>query len=313
MAETSIEWTEKVWNPVRGCSMVSVGCEQCYAMKTAHRFSGPGGTYEGLTERGPKGPRWNGKIILAHAHLRDPLHWQTPRTIFVNSMSDLFHEDIPIEFLHQVFAVMALTQQHTYQILTKRPERMHAMLTEQKPYENFWALVEGHAQRIYADLYPDEDQESGVMWPAVHGPLPNVWLGVSVENQQAADARIRILLHTPTAVRWISAEPLLGPVDLSASLTIRAHPSPLDWVVVGGESGRGARPCEVAWIRSIVQQCRATGVACFVKQLGAKPIWTNPAAVSEYDEPWGDVRLEDKKGGAMEEWPNDLQVREWPT
>ena len=169
---TTIEWTDVTWNPVRGCSLVSAGCANCYAMKTAHRFSGNGKPYEGLTEIGPQGPRWNGKIRLIHDALNEPRRWKAPRRIFVNSMSDLFHEDIPREFIKAVEGVTMDCPQHTFQILTKRPKRMLEFVRE-------------------CD-FP-----------------PNVWLGVSCEDRATYKARVPYLAMTPAAVRFISFEPLL--------------------------------------------------------------------------------------------------------
>lgn len=297
---TSIEWTDAVWNPVTGCTKVSEGCRHCYAEAVAHRFWGA----RNFTD------------VQCHVdRLEQPLHWKKPRRIFVNSMSDLFHEDVPDEFIHQVFAVMALCSQHTFQILTKRPERMQALMCDEQD-KFFWALVEGNAQRMYSQLNPTVDHDAISMGLAVHSPLPNVWLGVSVDDQKTADERIPILLQTPAAVQWVSVEPLLGPVDLSLYLSYIGQVlsyGGLDWVVVGGESGLGARPCDVAWIRSIVGQCSAAGVPCFVKQLGSRPIYRgrppfNGANVLHSN----GEKLKDKKGGDMAEFPSDLRVREWP-
>lgn len=321
-AKSSIEWTDVTWNPVRGCSLVSEGCRNCYAMKQAHRFSGPGQPYEGLTY----GPRWTGKIQLVHDAIEEPLHWKKPRKIFVNSMSDLFHEDVPDEFIERVFVTMARTPRHTYQILTKRPQGMLAFLERNSTGGRIFHLAD------------DRGVESGA-WP-----LPNVWLGVSVENQATADERIPILLETPAAVRFVSAEPLLGPVDLSNYLqppdflpgrhvkigpgewivdADRAHLMwhGLDWVIVGGESGPGARPCDVAWIRSIKSQRLAADVSVFIKQLGSRPFvvegsrdaqeWSASGASAVMDD-CGGIHAKDKKGGEMAEWPEDLRLREFP-
>lgn len=296
--QTSIEWTDITWNPVRGCSLVSAGCANCYAMKQAHRFSGAGKPYAGLTEFGPHGPRWTGKIQLVEDVLDAPLHWKKPRRIFVNSMSDLFHEDVPFRFIHEIFATILQTPHHVYQILTKRPARMRE-------------FIEDYLRRREA-----------LGW--ANGFYSHVWLGVSIEDQATADERIPILLQTPAAVRWVSAEPLLGPVDLDRYLAyhgrVLSHGG-LDWVVVGGESRPGARPCDVGYIRNIVQQCLAAGVPCFVKQLGSQPFvveggrdaqeWYALGA-SAFMDHCGGIHTKDKKGGDMVEWPEDLRVREWP-
>ena len=211
-ATTKIQWTDRTWNPVRGCSLVSAGCANCYAMKQAHRFSKTGQPYAGLTEIGPHGPRWNGNIMLVPEALEEPLRWKTPARVFVNSMSDLFHEDVPDSFIDQVMRAMANTKRHTYQVLTKRPARMLAYLS------GWW-------KRCYQDF------ETGEYIPV--NQCPHIWFGVSVENQETADERIPLLLQTPAAVRFVSAEPLLGPVDLERYLV--GSPA-LDWVIVGGES-----------------------------------------------------------------------------
>ena len=257
MAETTIEWTDKVWNPVRGCTRVSEGCTNCYAERTASRFSGPGMPYEGLIRSTSKGPLWTGKIRLVPEKLKEPLTWRTPCRVFVNSMSDLFHEGVPDSFIAEVFATMAACPRHTFQVLTKRPERMRHLLAGPKQ----------HAQ------WPRE------MWH--RSVLPNVWLGVSVENQEAADERIPLLLETPAAVRWISAEPLLGPVNLGrAQIAGRCgyycdesvghvDHGKVNWCVVGGESGPGSRPMHPDWARSLRDECQQMGIAYFFKQWGA--------------------------------------------
>jgi protein gp37 len=269
MAQKSkIEWTDATWNPIRGCSRVSEGCRHCYAETVAKRFSGAGLPYEGLTTLG----KWNGTISFVVEHMLDPLRWKQPRRIFVNSMSDLFHENVTDEILDQIFAVMALCPQHTFQILTKRAERMLAylrMVEEEKDMERW---------RQYADIY------AGAMrctdWPEPEWPLP---------NQKAADERIPLLLQTPAAVRFVSAEPLLGPVQLD-DIVIQEklcewhfsalgddgnveddadfHGAHLDWVICGGESGPGARPMHPDRARSLRDQCVAAGVPFFFKQWG---------------------------------------------
>ena len=338
--KTGIEWTDATWNPLRGCSRVSEGCRHCYAETVAARFSGPGQPYEGLADRARSGSKWTGVVRLIEAHLTDPLKWRQPRRIFVNSMSDLFHESVPDEWIDRIFAVMALAPQHTFQVLTKRPERMREYLTQRHRFWNAFLPFVGPGISTHdkAEAWCRENgvkrdererrigiinDGGGFHYPNESAwPLQNVWLGTSVENQQTADARIPLLLQTPAAVRFVSAEPLLGPVNLHKALCRKVRPdvlTPTDvwgseceprgdlhWVIVGGESGPGARPCDLAWIRSIVQQCKAAGVACFTKQLGAK--------VRQCDdgrEPlvWS---LTDRKGGDPEEWPADLRVREFP-
>lgn len=314
----------------------------CYAARMAHRFSGEGGAYEGLTRMTSYGPKWTGKVRLVPEKLEEPLHWRKPRRIFVNSMSDLFHKDVPDHFIAAVFGVMAACPQHTFQILTKRPRRMaewYKIATSQQPPH--WLLSEACYMLPRAATFGIRLKPLGV-WP-----LPNVHLGVSVENQASADERIPLLLQTPAAVRFISAEPLLGELRLLRFLNPCAAHDPLPlgghWpsahhlhqVIVGGESGPGARPCEIEWIRSIVRQCRAAGTACFVKQLGAHVACevhgcSNPAACTgtyegaEHETPACDVccghgnedghcrPLRHPKGGNPAEWPEDLRVQEQP-
>lgn len=270
MAKTKIEWATKTWNPIRGCSKVSDGCRNCYAIRQAHRFSGKGQPYEGLTRKSGTEINWTGKVMLVPEMLDAPLKWRKPERIFVNSMSDLFHEDVEFAFIVAIFRVMALAPHHTFQILTKRPERMLGVMK----------LMPEALQKIF----PVEKH------PEVHAPgwpLPNVWIGVSVENQKVANERIPLLLKTLAAVRFLSMEPLLGPVDLSKWKPFDGEcfcqnepngcvprlatgcPKPaIDWVIVGGESGHKARPMHPDWVRSIRDQCQAAGVPFFFKQWG---------------------------------------------
>ena len=331
--KTKIQWTEASWNPVRGCSRVSEGCRNCYAEKQAARFSGPGQPYEGLIQITSGGPRWNGEVKFVEEHLADPLRWKRPRRIFVNSMSDLFHEALSNEQIAAIFGVMAAASQHTFQVLTKRAKRMRewfAWLAPTKAAEQDRAaaacvdrardLLRPHLGP--ADLAPWETPTVLARGWTEPWPLPNVWLGVSVEDQKSADERIPLLLETPAAVRWVSYEPALGPVDFEPWLGEQGFESGgpcgwvptgegLSWVVVGGESGLGARPFDLAWARSTIAACKAAGVPCFVKQLGARPYTVSP--------PGGDLaingvemRLGDRKGGDPAEWSEDLRVREWP-
>ena len=304
---TSIEWTDATWNCVTGCSKVSPGCAHCYAERLAPKvFAGQmtvemksrpeGGAYP--VER----KRQFTDVRCHEDRLDQPLRWRKPRRIFVNSMSDLFHEDVPDDFIDRAFAVMALAPRHTFQILTKRAERMQAYVQSRK-YPN----VVVHMMAIL------QNADSPHSTPDAGWPLPNVWLGVSVENQHFYDERIGKLLRTPAAVRFISYEPALGPLDLrmgGMSMPDYADLNPLpklDWLIVGGESGPGARPFDLAWARSIVQQCQTAGVPVFVKQLGAKPITTYDNGAQVYDVP-----LRDRKGGDIDEWPADLRVRQFP-
>lgn len=309
--QSKIEWTDATWNPVTGCTKVSPGCDHCYAETFAERW------------RGTKGHHFeNGfDVQLRPERLDQPLSWKKPRKVFVNSMSDLFHEKVPDEFIARVFAVMALTPQHTYQLLTKRHGRMRSLLTnppknDDGEYEHGAGWLPGAGAKWMvaealeeigrdADRRLNEDQWALVDWPAgrLEWPLPNVWLGVSVEDQKWADNRITHLLQTPAAVRFLSAEPLLGPIDLRR---VAASATRIDWVIVGGESGPGARPMEEAWARSLVEQCRDYGIAPFVKQMGS--VWASDRTVGGKT-----VRAHgDSKGGDWDYWPADLRVREFP-
>lgn len=250
---TEIEWTDATWNPVVGCSKVSEGCRNCYAMKVAHRLTGMGQErYKGLTVKRSSGVEWNGTVRGVSKVLDIPIRWKRPRRIFVNSMSDLFHPDVSSFFIDRVFAVMELAKQHTFQILTKRPAEMLR----------------------YISLYDEHIHNTG--YPqGFAGRFPHVWLGVSVEDQKTADERIPLLLQVPGAVRWLSMEPLLGPVDIEQYLGDlpedgdgAPYPGKIDWVVVGGESGHHARPMHPDWVRSLRDQCTDAGVPFLFKQWG---------------------------------------------
>lgn len=304
MRNSKIEWCDDTWNPIVGCTRVSQGCVNCYAEGVAARFSDPGQYYHGIAKRTAAGPRWTGELRLMEDKLDQPLRWRRPRRIFVNSMSDLFHEKVPDEWIDRVFAVMALAPQHTFQVLTKRPERMRdymAGLSEPDGEGLRDAIIEGEAQK----LHHERTGEDPSMWLAVHLPLPNVWLGVSAEDQATANERIPRLLETPAAIRFLSAEPLLGPLNLMAVDVWMEHGGPvdalrgvravadkaipegyrnvphpaLDWVIVGGESGPNARPAHPQWFRDLRDQCLHAGAAFHFKQWGA---W---ASVSEVEGP----------------------------
>jgi protein gp37 len=294
-----IEWTDQTWNPVVGCTPVSAGCANCYAARFASRF---GAVWPGVAAHG----KWTGKILLRPETLDVPLRWRKPRRVFVCSMSDLFHERVPFDFIDRVFAVMALCPQHTFQVLTKRPERMVEYLSRDGGVGNITPKMNVLCKKSCVHSIQTEP------WP-----LRNVWLGTSCENQDTADERIPHLLRCPAAVRFLSCEPLLGPIDFQ-NVTRPRHfdkqplgwsrwwPTQLQWIIVGGESGPKARPCHVAWIRGIVRQCADATVPCFVKQLGARPIGDDI-----YCETMG-AKYEHPKGGDPSEWPEDLRVREWP-
>ena len=275
--KTSISWTDASWNPIRGCSRVSAGCTRCYAERQAARFSGDGQPYAGLVRNG----KWTGEVRMAAEHLADPLRWKKPRRIFVNSMSDLFHEKLTNEEIAAVFGVMAAAPQHTFQVLTKRAERMREWFAWMKNAENFSPQATMHVEACEHDaIGEDEDDSIAERILDAEWPLPNVWLGVSVENQAAADERIPELLATPAAVRFLSCEPLIGPVLLTMTDEARrgqwfdylTGPNHIDWVIAGCESGPGARACDVAWLRSLREQCAAAGVPFFLKQAVAQNV-----------------------------------------
>jgi protein gp37 len=278
--KTGISWTDATWNPVVGCTKVSAGCDHCYAIRTAHRMAANPNPLVSQAYAGTEaGGEWTGKVNLLTDRLDQPLKWRRPRRIFVNAQSDLFHEAVPDDFITRAWAVMTLAPQHVFQVLTKRHARMRSLLTAPRFQDDVW--------RAATVLMGERGIDKGrhFAWP-----LPNVWLGVSVEDQQWADIRIPALLDTPAAVRWLSCEPLLGPVDLRGLLQCfhcktthkfelcdrMSHPVPygalskrhVDWVVVGGESGPGARPMHPAWARSLRDQCQAAGVPFHFKQWG---------------------------------------------
>lgn len=273
---SAIEWTDATWNPVTGCSKVSPGCAHCYAETLAlTRLRGKPG-YPGLPWT-PENAEAN--VVLRPERLEQPLRWRRPRRIFVNSLSDLFHELVPERFLDTVFAVMALASQHTFQVLTKRPARMLEYLTAGgDPLDRIWCRADELAT-ILRIPFPDDMPR----WP-----LPNVWLGTSVENQRFADERIPLLLETPARVRFLSMEPLLGPVefsDMSGRADYRARLgrpalTGIRWVIVGGESGPVHRPMDPAWVRSIRDQCVAADVPFLFKQWGGR---TSKAGGRELD------------------------------
>lgn len=382
MAVTEISWTQEVWNCVRGCRRVSPGCEHCYAETMAARLVRMGGyewtdgawqddpakkrtpasratadRYKALVRIGKDGSaRWTGKFAFDEEKLSEPLRRKAPTLYFVNSMSDLFGEGLSNEQIAAVFGVMASCPQHTFQCLTKRPARMVEwfkwIVGEGKELESSVGCAPpatSSAPGSACVFHAGEDvlgaKASIAAYNRAPWPLPNVWIGCSVERQEEADERIPLLLQCPAAVRWVSAEPLLGPVSfrMVGSDGQRAYDAltghrryddgtpidvvagaRLDWIVFGGESGHGARSCEVEWIRGGVQECKDTEVPAFVKQFGAYVVlhgggqWGGKGEFQPIDYP-GDsivqswrVMLDDKKGADPAEWPEDLRVREWP-
>jgi protein gp37 len=269
--KTKIEWTDATWNPITGCSIVSAGCTNCYAMKLAGTRLKDHPTRIGLTSPSNAGPVWNGKVRFNESMLDQPLRWKRPRRIFVCAHGDLFHENVPDKWIDRVFAVMALAPRHNFQVLTKRPERMleyfhtleyrsHQIAKDLLNYLAEYPDIIG--RHITDESYPFKDGQPDDEPRLYQMPLPNVWLGVSVEDQKSADTRIPELLATPAALRWISAEPLLGPVDLTE------FAYKIDWVVAGGESGTVARPMNPKWVRELRDQCAAYGLPFLFKQWG---------------------------------------------
>lgn len=370
MGITSIEWTDRTWNPVRGCSRVSEGCRNCYAERQAARFAAPGigvlgeegkipserpaayhaGPFYGFVTKVNGHAAWTGKVELVDRHLLDPMKWKTPQRVFVNSMSDMFHEALADGAIDRIFAVMSLCHQHAFQILTKRPKRMLEYFKRPAELRARWfeAL---HDRRVFPGdprrAVLGNPSRAGIAEGILKGwrplQLPNVWLGVSVEDQNTADERIPLLTQTPAAVRFVSYEPALGPVDFIYPTSLWPNGPPMccsgadcgcmgkpvdpplihgvDQIIVGGESGPGARPFNVGSAIDTIKQCREYNVSCFVKQLGAKPIFTSGFDTScwPFDLKWAvgsngvtQLSLRDKKGGDMREWPANLQVREFP-
>ncbi len=292
----TIEWTmrpgtkSESWNPVFGCTKVSPGCANCYAERMARRQAAMGHENYGKVVTDGK---WNGKVVCDEDVLLKPLSWRKPRTIFVNSMADLFHEEVLFTFIAKAWAVMALCPQHVFQVLTKRVERMAKIMGH--------AGFGNHVYRAVQGLLDNEDCLRGKRFDEAHKlaewrtsgeptfdkcrwnlPLSNVWLGTSVENNDYR-SRIGDLIQCPAAVRFLSCEPLLGQLP---DLILDS----IDQLIIGGESGPGARPCDIEDIRSLVRQGKAAGVAVFVKQRGGYP---------------------DKRND-MSKWPEDLRVREFP-
>lgn len=283
---TGIQWTDETWNVTTGCDKVSPGCGLprfpgddtggCYAMAMAKRLKGMGqAKYQNDGAPKTSGPGFG--FTMHESALTLPMHWRKPRKVFVDSMSDLFHQRATREFITRVFAVMAATPEHTYQILTKRPGKMRSIVSRgEVGTAGFFDDVEcAMAEFTHAE-------------PAAW-PLPNVWLGTSIESDEYC-WRADELRRTPAAIKFLSLEPLLGPLP---SLDLAG----IDWVILGGESGPGARSMEFDWARSLLQQCQAAQVPVFVKQLGSIH---------------GRV-LGGGNGGDPDFWPADLRVREFPT
>jgi protein gp37 len=327
---TNISWTNETINPIVGCSRVSPGCAKCYAASAAasprlQQFP----QYQAVSE-------WDGTVQFVKSQLLKPLSWRKPKKIFVCSMADLFHENVPFEWIDQIIAVIALCPQHTFQILTKRPERALQYFSQPKLWVKWYEAALAHLWGAIGEKFGGliNLQQYFIEQPF---PLSNLWLGTSVENQQTADKRIPILLQIPAVVRFLSCEPLLGEITLSryhnnnigylghkikcSNCGITGINPPdkyyqycwqcyakmswleptISWIICGGESGADSRPCHIDWIESIVQQCQSAKTPVFVKQLGANAILQNQR-----------FKTRDKKGGEIEEFPQQLRIREFP-
>jgi len=329
MGDTKIEWTEKTWNPIRArrksddsrgwyCELVSEGCRNCYAEKmNRNTYFGNGLPYKPATL-----PEVD--LFLDDKILQQPLHWSKPQNVFPCSMTDLFGRWAKDEWLDRIFAVMALAQQHTFQVLTKRPERMRDYLSGETAQRIAELIMLYRFTRDFNSDYEFDARDADLdRWP-----LPNVHLGTSVENQKTADERIPLLLQTPAAVRWISAEPLLGPVDLrnlkdgtfngldgidyedigdirDAGILSKSEIPKLDWLVCGGESGPKARPMHPDWVRGLRDQCVSAGIPFFFKQWGG---WANQG---ECDDPCGRCVMALRSWNGTEWRGSELTGTDW--
>lgn len=319
--KTGIEWTDYSANPVKyrdragksvwACVRTSPGCAHCYSADLAKRYR-RGGEFTAAEMAGYECYLDDGEL----RQMLSPKRLPSGSRCFVGDMTDVFGEWVPFEYLDRLFAVFALRPDVVFQVLTKRPERMRKYLTKRD--------TAGAVAITIREVAPDgglaamQAMGTHVLRDVVQRrwPLPNLWLGTSTENQHWLDIRVPELLATPAAVRFLSCEPLLGPLDLGRYL----RESGVDWVIVGGESGPGARPFDLAWARSIVSQCRAAGVAVFVKQLGAKPYSMGirdhcddgPRKGTHFDGNRTRLLTASRKGGDPAEWPEDLRVREMP-
>lgn len=322
---TKIEWADETWNPVVGCRKVAMGCLHCYAEVMARRLAAhPKSHYRKTIKDG----EWSGEVVLNPKVLSRPLHWKKPRVVFPVSMGDLFHGDTPFEYICAIFGVMAACPQHIFICLTKRAQgmlhwfhRIGAKGPSTVAHSEVRACTLAAAkilQKEFAD-YMGPGALGTIPWP-----LPNVWLGVSASTQVELFKLWPSLKQCPAAARILSLEPLLEEVSLMPSMG-----RDLDGVIVGGESGNRARECDVRWIRGIRDDCRRLGVSVFVKQLGScvsaampdardpEPLsWPGSPRALPLSEPGGPslarIRLNDPKGGDMDEWPRDLRIRDLP-
>lgn len=266
MADGSkIEWTDATWNPITGCSVLSPGCTNCYAMRLAGTRLRDHPSRSGLTKPSKAGPVWNGQVRLNQQWLAQPLAWKRPREIFVCAHADLFHAEVPFAWIDHIFAVMALASHHRFQVLTKRSAIMRAYFADPAWMERVIRQME---------VVQPSSLWNGNVYQAKHelatnGFLPNVWVGISAEDQTRFDERVADLYNTPAAVRWFSFEPMLGAIDARGPLSTGAF----GWAVVGGESGPGARPMHPDWARGLRDQCAEAGVPFHFKQWGAWEAW----------------------------------------
>lgn len=309
---SKIQWTGDTLNIVAGCTRKSPGCEHCYAESLSGRLARMGQEkYDGVTEIRHGKRRWTGLVRFHPEEFRKALDRKKPRLYFVNSMSDTFHPSLSNRQVAAMFGGFAATPRHTYQILTKHPERAadwfvwaSNMVGPDGQLHPLNPVGLCYLNAIQQDLLTHEEADAA---PHAKWPLPNVWIGTSTENQEYFDERLLHLRRCPAAVRFISAEPLLGPIDATAHLDV------IDLAIVGGESGAGARDCDIRWITDLVAQCQGAGVAPFVKQLGSRSIWrkiVQHGSVQRTTEKRR--RFKHPKGGDPEEWPPGLRVREWP-
>lgn len=320
MGSTSIEWADRVWNPLRGCSRISPGCANCYAEVMAGRFAATWGSPEIVRPDGT----WSGVVSLVEEKLAEPLSWHGPCRVFVDSQSDLFHQAVPDAWIDRIFAVMALRPHIDFLVLTKRPRRMQEYLSHTRGEGNVLYRIVKAAQAM---AKPERGVLRGEFAHDMGWPIRNVWLGTSIENQKAADERIPILRRTWAAVRFLSVEPLLEQVDLcltpGAEVSAREGAARgIHWVIAGHESRgpRPGRPGRVSWVRSIVDQCRDAAVPAFVKQLQVFKCRQCDTCFEEpqdgghdgcgSDDPSHDVRR--ALSHEPQEWPEDLRVRECP-
>lgn len=299
---TGIEWTDETWNPTRGCSRISPGCKNCYAERQAIRQRNAG--YKGLVTITNGHPAWTGVVRESPERtLYAPMRWRRPRRVFVDSMSDLWHEDLPGDVIARAYAIMAYCHQHTFQILTKRSDKRL----------RYAGLERDVGDCLVNSLIPTWGMPRHS--PPFRWPLRNVWEGVSVESP-AYLHRVQELIETPAAVRFISYEPALEYVDFGDML------KKINWMIIGGESGPGARPFDVSWATGAIVQCWNHGTAAFVKQMGTKPFARTLAELAAWETRYIRIgkkdpgrmylELDDPKGGKMYEWPEDKRIREYP-